>query len=56
MSTNSRKGVEYMLATILKMIGVVILALVLFMTYALVKAASMADEYEGFDEYWKNEE
>ena len=41
-----------MLASILKGTGLSILALVLFVCYALMRAASMADEYEGFDDYY----
>jgi hypothetical protein len=53
MSTNAKKGVTYMLATILKVCGGIIVALTALMTYSLMKAASMADEAESFDEWYQ---
>ena len=53
MSTNSKKGVKYMLATILKVCAGIIVALTALMTYSLMKAASMADEAESFDEWYE---
>lgn len=45
-----------MLAIILKAAGIIFLAFAAFMTYALLRAASEADDYDGFDEYyWRNE-
>ena len=53
MSTNSKKGVKYMLATILKVCVGIIVALTTLMTYSLMEAASRADEAESFDDWYQ---
>ena len=43
-----------MLATILKVVGIGFLLFTVFMIYPLLRVASKADEYNGFEEYyWK---
>lgn len=45
-----------MLTTILKAVGVLLGAMGLLLVYSLVKAASMAEEFEQFDEWYENQD